>query len=290
MVSNIEKYEFKSGLPQEFEILDMAELYKQFSDTLTTAHRTNFYHILWFQKGNPIHIIDFKPLQTKSNSVLFLNKDAVQQFDKKQDTHGKVILFTDDFFCKTEMHTKYLKSNILFNNWNSVSQIELENIAPDFSHLFELLQSEFRKGKDMYQADILRNYLHNLLLLSEREKGNQNFSEIKKGADFDYVLLFKDLLEKDFKKLKQVSSYSKKMIVTEKRLNQATTKMLGKTPKEIIDDRIMLEAKRLLAHTNGNVKEIAYELGFEEPTNFIKYFRKHSNITPIEFRESQTLT
>ncbi|WP_459640649.1 helix-turn-helix domain-containing protein [Flavobacterium sp. CGRL2] len=64
--------------------------------------------------------------------------------------------------------------------------------------------------------------------------------------------------------------------------------MLGKTPKEIIDDRVMLEAKRLLAHTNENVKEISYELGFEEPTNFIKYFRKHSNSTPVEFRESHT--
>lgn len=288
MTSGIEKYEFKPGLPQEFEIIDMAELYKQFSDTLTTAHRTNFYHILWFQKGNPIHTIDFKPVKTKSNSVLFLNKDAVQQFDKKGDTGGKVIIFTDNFFCKTEMHTKYLKSNILFNNWYSVSQIELENIAPDFINLFELLQSEFKKGKDNYQSDILRNYLHNLLLHSEREKRSQNFNEIKKGADFDYVLLFKDFLETGFRKQKQVSSYSKQMLVTVKRLNQATSKILGKTPKEIIDDRVMLEAKRLLAHTNENVKEVAYQLGFEEPTNFIKYFRKHSNITPIEFRESHT--
>jgi AraC family transcriptional regulator, transcriptional activator of pobA len=71
-------------------------------------------------------------------------------------------------------------------------------------------------------------------------------------------------------------------------LNQATTKVLGKSPKEIIDNRILLEAKRLLAHTNENVKEIAYTLGFEEPTNFIKYFKKHSTFTPTEFREKHT--
>ena len=71
----------------------------------------------------------------------------------------------------------------------------------------------------------------------------------------------------DFKTQKQVAHYTKKIIITEKRLNQATTKTLGKTPKEIIDDRILLEAKRILAHTNESIKEIAHHLGFEEPTN-----------------------
>jgi AraC-like DNA-binding protein len=79
--------------------------------------------------------------------------------------------------------------------------------------------------------------------------------------------------------------YAKRMCITHKRLNQATTMVLGKTPKEIIDNRILLAAKPLLAHTSENVKEIAFDLGFEEPTNFIKYFRKHNKYTPIEFRE-----
>ncbi|OXG05085.1 AraC-like DNA-binding protein [Flavobacterium araucananum] len=288
MTSNIEKYEFKSGLAQEFEIIGMAELYREFVDTLTAPHRTNFYHILWFQKGSPTHIIDFNPVKVKPNSVLFLNKDAVQKFDKNGDFDGKVLLFTDSFFCKTPLDSKSLQSNLLFNNLLSVSQIELKEISSDFNDLFELLETEFKKEKDNYQSDILRNYLHNLLLLSEREIKKQNFTQIKKGADFDYMVLFKDLLETAFRTQKQVSSYAKQLLITEKRLNQATTKILGKTPKEIIDDRVMLEAKRLLAHTNENVKEISYELGFEEPTNFIKYFRKHSNNTPVEFRESHT--
>jgi AraC family transcriptional regulator, transcriptional activator of pobA len=64
---------------------------------------------------------------------------------------------------------------------------------------------------------------------------------------------------------------------------------LGKTPKEIIDDRILLEAKRILAHTTESIKEISYYLGFEEPTNFIKYFKKHASVTPTEFREQNVL-
>ena len=102
-------------------------------------------------------------------------------------------------------------------------------------------------------------------------------------------MLFKDLLETGYKNQKQVNYYAKEIIITEKRLNQATTKVLGKTPKEIIDYRIMLEAKRILAHTTESVKEIGYDLGFDEPTNFIKYFKKHSKFTPTEFREQNTL-
>ena len=77
------------------------------------------------------------------------------------------------------------------------------------------------------------------------------------------------------------------MNVSEKRLTRATTNTLGHTPKTMIVERVMLEAKRLLIHTELSIKEIAYDLGFEEPTNFIKYFRKHTGKTPIEFRESQ---
>lgn len=151
------------------------------------------------------------------------------------------------------------------------------------------MANELQNVKDDSQVYILKNLLHNFLLHSEREKTKQNFIEIKKDANLDYIMLFKDLLETNYKTQKQVNYYAKEMIISEKRLNQATSKIFGKSPKEIIDDRILLEAKRILAHTNESVKEICYYLGFEEPTNFIKYFKKHSAITPTEFREKNNL-
>lgn len=285
MKSDIKKFTFKQGLPQEFELVGIGQLYNDHSDTLTTPHRTGFYHILWFQKGNPTHLVDFNPVTVKPNTILFLNKDTVQRFDKKGGFDGKAILFTDNFFCKTETDTKYLRSSILFNDLFSVSQIQMSKTASLFADLFKLMEKELENEKDISQSDILKNLLHNFLLLSERERRKQDFTEIKKGADLDYVMLFKDLLETNYRKLKQVSNYAKKISVTEKRLNQATSKILDKSPKQMIDERVMLEAKRLLAHTNESVKEIGFDLGFDEPTNFIKYFRKHSNSTPVEFRE-----
>ena len=288
MKSDIKKYSFKQGLPQEFELVGIGQLYNNHSDTLTTPHRTGFYHILWFQKGSPTHLVDFNPIKIKSNTILFLNRDIVQQFDKKGGFDGKAILFTDTFFCKSESDTKFLRSTVLFNDLFSVSQIQLSETAPLFAELFQLMETELDNEKDNSQSDILKNLLHNLLLLSERERRKQDFHQIKKGADLDYVMLFKDLLDINYRKLKKVSDYSKKISVTEKRLNQATSKILDKSPKQMIDERVMLEAKRLLAHTNESVKEIGFDLGFDEPTNSIKYFRKHSHSTPIEFREQFT--
>lgn len=289
MTPDIKKYDFKAGLPQEFEIVDIAKLYKEFKDTLTTTHRTGFYHIIWFQQGNPTHLVDFNPIKIKPNTLLFLNKDTVQRFDDKSKFGGEAILFTDSFFCKTEADTKFLRNSILFNDLFSVSQIQVKKQSKLFAGLLQQMTNELQDIKDNSQADILQNLLHNFLLYSERERRKQNFTEIKKGADLDYVMLFKDLLETGYKNQKQVNYYAKEIIITEKRLNQATTKVLGKTPKEIINDRIMLEAKRILAHTTESVKEIGYDLGFDEPTNFIKYFKKHSKFTPTEFREQNTL-
>ncbi|MES2478859.1 MAG: helix-turn-helix domain-containing protein [Bacteroidota bacterium] len=289
MKTDIKKYDFKAGLPQEFEIVDIAELYKDFKDTLTTTHRTGFYHIIWFQQGSPTHLVDFNPIKIKPNTLLFLNKDTVQRFDGKSKFGGKAILFTDSFFCKTETDTKFLRNSILFNDLFSVSQIQVNKQAKLFADLLQQMTDELQKNKDNSQAYILQNLLHNFLLQAERERRKQNFTEVKKGAELDYVMLFKDLLETEYKSQKQVNYYAKEIIITEKRLNQSTTKVLGKTPKEIIDQRIMLEAKRILAYTTESVKEISYDLGFEEPTNFIKYFKKHTNLTPTEFREKNTL-
>ncbi|MEO8516873.1 MAG: helix-turn-helix domain-containing protein [Flavobacterium sp.] len=289
MTIDIKKYDFKAGLSQEFEIVDIAELYKKFKDDITTTHRIGFYHIIWFQQGNPSHLVDFKSIKIKPNTLLFLNKDTVQRFDGKTKFEGKAILFTDSFFCKTEADTKYLRDSILFNDLFSVSQIQIQEQVNVFADLLQSMANELQKVKDNFQEDILQNLLHNFLLLSERERRKQDFTEIKKGADLDFVMLFKDLLEINFKSQKQVNFYAKALIITEKRLNQATSKVLGKTPKEIIDDRIILEAKRILAHTTESIKEIGYGLGFEEPTNFIKYFKKHALVTPVEFREKSHL-
>ncbi len=285
MNQTIEKYDFKEGLPYEFEILDLSFLYKEFESDITHPHRLEFYQIVWFQNGGFQHMVDFKTIEIKPNTLIFLNKNSVQQFSTNPNLEGKVLLFTDDFFCKTETNTQFLKSTILFNDLLSTSFINITQSIDLFTNIHKQIEAEQTNELDPVQLDILRNLLHNFLLLSERERRKQNFTEIKKDANLDYVFLFKKLLDQHFYKEKKVSFYCEQIHLTPKRLNHACKKVFDKTAKELIDERVMLEAKRLLAHTLDSIKEIGFQLGFEEPTNFNKYFKKHASKTPIQFRE-----
>lgn len=284
MTGNIHKYDFKSGLAHEFEIVDLGQLYNDFTAIFTSSFRTGFYHIIWFKKGSPSLIIDFNPVKIKPNTIIFLPKDTVQRFDEKSTFEGKAILFTESFFCRSESDIKFLRNSILFNDFFSVAKIQFQKPNDIFDNLLQIMELEFGTERMIYQSDILKNLLHNFLIISERERRKQNFIEIKRGTQLDCVLHFKDLLEANYRRLRQVSNYAAKMNVTQKQLNQATSTVLGKSPKKMIDDRVILEAKRLLAHTNMSIKSIGFDLGFEEPTNFAKYFRNQTNSTPIEFR------
>lgn len=284
MINKIKKYNFKPGLPQEFEILDLAQLYQEFTDELTSPHRTEFYQILWFQQGTPSHLVDFNPIKIEPNTLLFVNKNSVQRFDEEADFKGKVVLFTDSFFCKSKADTKFLRSSFLFNDLLSISQINVSESISTFAISFKQLETELNNSKDDYQSDILRSQLQNLLLHSERERRKKDGVELKKDADFDAALLFEQLLDDNFINQKKVSFYCQRMHLTPKKLNRATKRIFGKTPKELIDERVMLASKRLLWHTSESIKEIAFSLGFDEPTNFIKYFKKHTGKTPVVFR------
>lgn len=277
--TDIIRYSFKAELPQEFEIVNLKHLYQFHQSKLTEMHRTGFYQVFWITAGSATHLVDFKEVKLTAATLLFINRDVVQRFDQQDDYDGWAILFTDNFFCKTAAHTRFLQSISLFNNLLS----HPIKVFPEADPLLALMQTELNSRADSFQEDIVRNLLFNFLMLAERE--GQTTVTIKQSADLDYLTLFRDLVEQHFHELRQVSNYAEKMHVTEKRLNKATAAILGKSPKQLIDERVNLEAKRLLAYTTQTVREIGFTLGFDEPTNFIKYFRKHNAVTPIEFRE-----
>ena len=289
MVNDIKKYKFKSDIDLQIEVVSLTNLLSSNKKYLVTPHRTEFYHIFLFENCNPTHVVDFNPIKIQSKSLLFIDKDRVHQFDQKKNYEGKVLIFTDNFFCTNNSDTKFLQSSILFNDLVDKPNIKIKEQFNTFINICNLIDEELKLPNDSAKHNILKNHLHNFLLLADREKRKQGFFEIKKSTDLDYTLLFKDFLENNFTKIKAVNGYAEKINVSEKRLNQATSKVLDKSPKELIDDRILLEAKRLLVHGNKSIKEIGFELGFEEPTNFIKYFRKHIGKTPMEFREKYLL-
>lgn len=285
MKDSIKKYQFKEGLGLEFEILDLSQVFEMKKGMMTVPHRAQFYHIMWIEKGKGTHHVDFKPIELENNTVIFVPQNSVGVFDEEGNYEGKAIIFTDHFFCKNKQDLQFLHSSILYSDLYNIAKLKVIPKLSDLSVFLNAIQIEYQRKPDSAQFQILHNMLHIFLLQAEREMRKQGFEELKPSPNLDLLVSFKALLEEGFQKEKSVKYYASKLHISEKQLHKSTTTLLEKTPKQIIDERVLLEAKRLLAHSSQSIKEIAYEMGYEEPTNFIKYFKKHSQSTPTEFRE-----
>src|ERR1700751_3829472 len=102
MSKEIKKFTFKPDAILQLEVVDLATLVLKNKSDITTPHRTNFYHIFLFENCSPSHFIDFNPVKVKTYTLLFIDKDRVHHFDKSLKYKGRVLVFTDDFFCTTE--------------------------------------------------------------------------------------------------------------------------------------------------------------------------------------------
>jgi AraC family transcriptional activator of pobA len=287
MPDEIKKHKFRSDVNIEVEVVSLETLVKFKKDYVISPHRTDFYHIFLFENCSPTHFIDFEAIKIQPYSLLFIEKDRVHQFDQSLNYIGRVLIFTEGFFCTTENDTKFLRSSILFNEHSNHPYLNLDKKNfQKYISVCDNITEELNLPQDNSKHILLKNLLQNFLLLADREKRKQGFIEKKKGVDLDYTLLFRDLLEKNYTEIKAVNDYAKLICISEKRLSKATIKVLGKPPKEIINGRILLEAKRLLVHTNLSIKEIGQQLGFEDSAYFVRYFKKSTETTPVEFREN----
>ncbi len=283
----IKSLDFKATEAPQIEVIKLSELLKRNQNLLFTPHRTEFFHLFIFEDCHPLHIIDFKPTQIEPSSLLFLNKGTIHQFDERNDYQGWLIVFTDTFYCQSPDDLDYLNRNPLFNDIHDDPFLKVSSIT--MSQIIKISEEINLKQPNISKpllTRIKKNLLHNILLLSENQKYLQESSPLPKTKELDYYLTFKTLLTSNLKDEKTVAFYANQMNLTERRLYQITTTIIGKTPKEVIDQYLILEAKRLLAQNRKNIKEIAYELGFKEPTNFIKYFKKQTSQTPIKFKSS----
>ena len=282
--SEIITYKFKSGFPHEIELVSLKSSFEESKRLLIEPHRADFYHILWFKKGRPTHLVDFIPIRIHPGTFLFIGKGRVLMFDKMGDYDGMALRFTDAFFCRNPEDSHYLSNTPLFNSCQEIPTVSLNPLSRKLICILEQIQDEIPVPTDPYQHVVLQNLVHNFLILAERQFRPRRIKALRDGGDLQYGEKFSLLLDANFKTLKQVAEYAGKISVTGKKLSKAISKVFGKSPKEMIDDRIILEAKRLLLYSSASIKEISHELGFDEPTNFIKYFRKHVAQTPNAFR------
>ncbi len=284
MKSDIKKLTFNDRLPFGFKIITVNHQYARAKANLSAPHRAAFYVIIWFKTGTPVHVVDFRPVAIRPDSFLFIRKDAVQLFDQYNVFNADVLIFTDNFFCNTDSDQQFLQHISLFNNLTGSGDIGVIPATNLLRELWGLMQSEEKSPVDDFQSLLLKNYLFNFIMLADRDRQKAGFRPIQRGRLLEYLISFQDYLEKNFIKEKSVNFYAQKLCISNKVLNHTVQTSTGRSPKQLIDERLILEAKRLLVHSNDSVKMIGLNLSFDEPTNFNKFFKKHTGKTPAEFR------
>ncbi|KMQ65156.1 hypothetical protein ACM46_13325 [Chryseobacterium angstadtii] len=257
-------------------------------DSVLVPHRTDFYIILVVTKGRSSHMIDFNEVTIAEGDVLFIIPGQVHAFRKGIDYDGWLIAFSKDFFYQSSRDHYFMDNANIFNNLYPVTNLNFqEDELNVIIALISKIADEIKKNHDIFQSQILHNYLSNLLLFSERRFKQNNIDETHNSTlnqDNKLVTEFKKQINKYFRNQTMVKYYAGELSVSERTLQKATMAVLGKSPKELINEQIILEGKRLLVHELMTVKEIGYDLGFDEPSNFTKFFKKQTGISPSQFK------
>ncbi len=284
------KFRNKQNPDAEFDILLLEDIYdrQDIDHNLYQLHRLEFYLLLFINSGEGYHTVDFKDYKCGPGSILTIRRDQLHQFVLSKQLRGFMLLFTDEFLISYLEKLEAQKSLQLFNELLGSPQLQLSLLEQEeVSGIIERIRQEYFKVNDSYSLGIIRSELHILIAKLYRIKA------LKKEVRFDRKYLnefieFQQLVEAKVCTTTRVQDYAKMMGCSTKTLNNITKSIVNKTAKEFIDEICSKQIKRLLINTKLSVKEIAYETGFEETTNFYKYFKRQTGLTPEKFRETMT--
>lgn len=248
-------------------------------------HRHNFYEILFITQGTGTHTIDFNTYEIKPYSIFFLSSGQVHSLDLSDDINGFVFLFTSEFYLLNKQdQNKLLELPFFYSLSKETPPLYLkENIDCElFRDLFARAHMEYSEPKEDSE-EIIRAFLDIILLLSKRLYPVQA-TETKKQTGKLLVKKFKQLIEDKYHENLSVKDYATILAVTPNHLNETVKNLTGLTATDLIRDKVIIEIKRMLQHTELTISEIAARLNFEDQSYFSKYFKKHTGKSPGEFR------
>lgn len=239
--------------------------------------------LIWIKTEGTTLQIDGKEYSFSKNQIVCLT-----EFHKviyKSITHINVVKFNRAFYCIFHNDSEVGCKGLLFFG---ASKLPIISIPNEELNKFEILWDMFSiemNSKDEMQIEMLQMMLKRLLILVTRLHKEQNQLENIKSKSLDFVREFNLLIEMHFREKHLVWQYAEILNKSPKTLSHVFAKMFQKSPLQFIHDRISLEAKRLLIYSDKPIKEIAYELGFEDIQTFSRFFKTKEGISPSEFKE-----
>ncbi len=250
-------------------------------------HRLKFNAIILITCGKEgKHNIDFKNYSYKKGSVIMISKEQIHSFiDIPKKNDGCLLTFTEELFLEVGATNPFL-INHLYNNQIYSPIIDLtEQKFNQLHSLVDKIKNEVNDQKESVWIEIAKSYFKIFLLeLFHSRESKDNI--IKNSPYLDEFIGFQKVLQANILKERKVKFYAKKLNITTKKLNLITQSTINLSAKDFITSSVILEAKKFLKCSDMTSKEVAYHLGFDEPTNFTKFFKKHTQLLPSQFIES----
>ena len=277
-----------SKKPNESVLYNIEVFNKDRDFKVAYPHRhDDFYEILFITKGTGKYIIDLQEYEIKPNSIFFLSPGQIHEIIFSEDINGYIFLFTSSFYLsnKTDPYKlfefpffyslKYDSPPLYLNDASSINELDA---------LFKKAIAEMT-ANESDSKEAIHAILDLLLIYCKRWYPQTEGTNLKKG----HILIkrFKQLIEDKCTENITIKEYANILQVTANHLSETVKEFTGRTPTDFINDRMTLEIKRLLTHTQLTIQEIAYQLNFSDQSYFSKYFKKTSGLSPSEFRNKE---
>lgn len=246
-------------------------------------HRHDFYQIVLFTRAGGRHTIDFEQFEVQPHQVYYMAPGQVHSWEFDAETEGYLVNFNESLFTSICHNPHFVREFPLFNSISGKSANTLDMACcSEVEQTFAQMLDEYENGGE-FKLDILRALLTIILVRLSRVAPN-NFKEGAPKHHIAQMRQFEKLIEQHFREKRLPKEYAELLFMTPNHLNALTNTVMGKSAGELIRDRILLEAKRLLANSDLMIGQIAEVLQFEDNAYFTRFFKKYMGVTPEGFR------
>ena len=255
------------------ELYHMPEFFQQLKGMETdTMHVHGFYEIIWFQSGSGSHYVDFNRYPISAGSIFFISPGQIHSFDTSHDQQGYVLKVCTELFDD-------------FANLSCAKVQEKDSAALEM--LVRAMEAELKNEDSLAHKEALQALVKLFVIMVRRSYEGLSPSTINpQKPSYKAFQNFRKLIEENYCRLHAVKDYASLLGVSSKTLTLYAGEFSNYTPLELINNRIILEAKRLLRYSILSVKEIAFRLGFDDPSYFGKFFKRIVKQSPADYRES----
>ena len=268
-----------------FSLRRLEDLYRMKHGESDIPHRHDYYTIIFFEKGAGTHIVDFTEYPIEDHSIYFIVPGQMHQVIPTSEPKGWTMKFTDEFLISNSISDKLINGIYLFNEFGQSPPLSINEIQmPVYLNIISQIEF-FSNSLESYTQEAIGALMKLFFIQSNNHCSvyKNNNPQLQETTN-QLLHSFKQLLNKHYASMHLVSDYANKLNVTADYLNKTVKSITGKSAKDHIQTKIIIEAKRSLLFSEISSKELAYELGFEESAHFNNFFKKITGQTPSEFR------